>query len=91
MLTFVFFLLGLCQFAFAVFQKWDITWVDDAAPDGFNRPVIGVNGKWPPPLLEAQVGEQVTIIVYNKLGNQSTSLHWHGIRQFQSNVSIFST
>lgn len=89
MFTFVFLSLGLCQLSCAVFLNWNITWVNDAAPDGFNRPVIGVNGNWPPPVLEAQVGEQVTIVVWNKLGNQSTSLHWHGIRQFQTNVSIF--
>ncbi|TLD18889.1 putative exopolygalacturonase X [Venturia nashicola] len=85
MFTFVYLLLGLCQLSCAVFLNWNITWVNDAAPDGVNRPVIGVNGKWPPPILEAQVGEQVTIVVWNKLGNQSTSLHWHGIRQFQTN------
>lgn len=91
MFTFVFLLLGLYRLSGAVFLNWNITWVNDAAPDGFNRPVIGVNGKWPPPVLEAQKGEQVTIVVWNKLGNQTTSLHWHGIRQFQTNVSIILT
>jgi hypothetical protein len=91
MLTIAFLSLGLCQLAFAGFYRWEITWVANAAPDGFNRPIIGVNGKWPPPVLQAEVGERVTVVVCNKLGNQTTSLHWHGIRQFQSNVGILST
>jgi iron transport multicopper oxidase len=89
MFTFVFLSLGLCQLAFAGFYRWDITWVANVAPDGFQRPVIGVNGKWPPPVLQAEVGERIIVVVSNKLGNQTTSLHWHGIRQFQSNVSYF--
>jgi len=75
--------LGLVQLSLCGVYKWDITWVN-AAPDGFNRPVIGINGKWPPPALEATVGERITVIVNNKLGNETTSIHWHGIRQFQS-------
>jgi iron transport multicopper oxidase len=74
--------LGLCQLALCGIYKWDIGWVN-AAPDGFNRPVIGINGKWPPPVLEATVGEQITVVVVNKLGNETTSIHWHGLRQFQ--------
>jgi iron transport multicopper oxidase len=64
---------------------WDITWVN-AAPDGFSRPVIGINGKWPLPAIEAQLGERVTVVVNNKLGNESTSLHFHGLRQLDSNT-----
>lgn len=89
MLTFVFLSLSLCQLAFAGFYQWDITWVANVAPDGFQRPVIGVNGKWPPPVLHAEVGERIIVVVSNKLGNQTTSLHWHGIRQFQTNVGSF--
>ena len=74
-------LLGLCQIAYSKFYYWEATWVR-AAPDGFSRPVIGINGKWPPPTIEAEIGETITVTLFNKLGNQSTSLHWHGIRQF---------
>jgi len=75
--------LGFGQLALCGFYNWDITWVN-AAPDGFSRPVIGINGKWPPPVLEADVGEKVTVNVRNKLGNETTSIHWHGLRQLQN-------
>lgn len=58
----------------------DIEWVS-ASPDGFQRPVIGVNGQWPPPVLYATKGDQLVVTVNNKLGNQSTSIHFHGMFQ----------
>lgn len=61
-----------------VTYDFDISWVQ-AAPDGFSRPVIGVNGAWPPPAIEAQVGDTVVVNVVNSLGNQSTALHFHGM------------
>ena len=60
---------------------WDITWVN-ANPDGaMMRPVIGINGKWPCPTIHANVGDRVVVNVNNKLGNETTSLHWHGLNQ----------
>jgi iron transport multicopper oxidase len=80
------FALGLCQVAVAdQWFWWDVTWVQ-AAPDGFSRPVIGINGQWPCPPIVADVGERITIFMNNKLGNESTSLHFHGISQFGSNT-----
>lgn len=78
--------LGLAQVALCGTHYWDVEWVR-AAPDGFSRPVIGINGQWPPPVLEAQLGEKVTVWVKNKLGNETTSIHWHGIRQTNSGTS----
>ena len=57
-----------------------------AAPDGFSRPVIGINGQFPPPEVHIQKGDRVVAHVYNNLGNQSTGIHWHGIRQFGNAV-----
>ena len=57
---------------------WDIGWVT-AAPDGYTRPVIGINGEWPPPVLEADVGDTITVNVRNSLGNETTGIHWHGM------------
>ncbi len=74
------FLLGFGQLAFSALFKWDVTWVN-AAPDGFNRPVIGINGKWPCPPIEVEVGEEITVVLTNKLGNETTGLHFHGISQ----------
>lgn len=65
--------------------RWDVTWVN-ANPDGqFDRPVIGINGKWPCPTIEASVGDEVKIVLTNKLGNETTSLHFHGLFQKGTN------
>lgn len=66
--------------AATVTYNWNIGWVT-AAPDGTSRPVIGINGAWPNPTIEATAGDQVIINVVNQLGNESTSLHFHGISQ----------
>jgi iron transport multicopper oxidase len=77
-------LFGLCQGALSRFYNWEATWVR-AAPDGFQRPVIGIDGKWPPPPIIANLGETITVAYTNKLGNESSSLHWHGIHQLGTN------
>ena len=58
--------------------NFTIEWVR-ASPDGFERPVIGINGQWPIPPITATVGDRVIVNVLNQLGNQSTSLHFHGL------------
>lgn len=65
----------------AVYYNWHITWVN-AAPDGYERPVIGINGQWPCPKIEVDKGDHLVIDVYNDLGNQSTGLHWHGLHMY---------
>lgn len=51
-----------------------------ANPDSlFERPVIGINGQWPIPRIEATVGDRVIVNLNNNLGNQSTSIHFHGL------------
>ncbi len=65
--------------AATVTYDWEIGWVT-RNPDGLrDRPTIGINGQWPLPRLEANVGDQVIVNVVNSLGNQTTSLHFHGI------------
>lgn len=65
--------------AAVVSYDFNITWVT-ANPDGaFERPTIGINGKWPIPQIEADIGDNIVINVQNHLGNQSTSLHFHGL------------
>lgn len=65
--------------AATVSHDFNISWVR-ANPDGaFERPVIGINGQWPIPTIEADVGDRIVINVNNQLGNQSTSLHFHGL------------
>ena len=47
---------------------------------GYERPVIFVNGKFPSPTIEGEVGDRVIIEFVNLLG-EPASVHWHGIRQ----------
>ncbi|KAI3112891.1 CAZyme family AA1 [Penicillium roqueforti] len=58
-----------------------------AAPDGFSRPVMAVNGTIPGPTIFADWGDEVVIHVTNSLHNakNGTSIHWHGIRQNYTN------
>ncbi|EFQ33392.1 multicopper oxidase [Colletotrichum graminicola] len=65
--------------AATVSHDFNIGWVT-ANPDGaFDRPTIGINGQWPIPRIDVNVGDTVLINVHNGLGNQSTSLHFHGL------------
>ncbi|CAK7222757.1 hypothetical protein SBRCBS47491_004968 [Sporothrix bragantina] len=58
---------------------FNITWVLHN-PDGLQlRPIIGINDYWPPPIIRATVGDRLVVHVHNQLGNQSTSLHFHGL------------
>jgi iron transport multicopper oxidase len=66
--------------------NWDIEWVPNKnplapSPRGAPRPVIGINGAWPLPTVEATVGDIVEITINNKLGNETTGIHWHGLHQ----------
>ncbi|KAL4987655.1 Cupredoxin [Aspergillus falconensis] len=64
---------------------WNITWVT-ANPDGLQpHPVIGINSEWPLPLLNFTKGDRVSANVHNGLGNQSTSVHFHGF--FQNGIT----
>jgi iron transport multicopper oxidase len=71
----------LYSFAEAETRVYNFTaeWVS-ANPDGLlERPVIGINGQWPIPRIDATVGDRVIVNLSNNLGNQSTSIHFHGL------------
>jgi iron transport multicopper oxidase len=70
-------------FAKVVYYDWHITWVN-AAPDGFERPVIGINGQWPCPNIYLDPGDHLIVDVHNDLGNQTTGIHWHGLHQYMT-------
>lgn len=74
---------GTVARAAVVTINWNVTWVW-ASPDGFGRPVIGINNQWPCPKLEANVGDTLIVNLHNGLGNQTTGIHWHGINQLQT-------
>ncbi|CAK7209550.1 hypothetical protein SCUCBS95973_000478 [Sporothrix curviconia] len=60
-------------------HDFNVTWVLHN-PDGLRlRPVIGINDYWPPPAIRVAVGDRLVVHVHNLLGNQSTSLHFHGL------------
>lgn len=55
------------------------------APDGFSRSTVVVNGQFPGPLISANKGDTVNVLVQNNLTDptmrRSTSIHWHGLFQ----------
>ncbi|KAJ9102848.1 hypothetical protein QFC19_004576 [Naganishia cerealis] len=65
--------------AAVVDHYWNITYAT-ANPDKlFERRVIGVNGTWPPPMIQVNQNDTVRVHAYNGLGDQATALHTHGI------------
>ncbi len=67
-----------------VSYTWSVGWVQ-VSPDGFSRPMIGINVQFPCPPLKANMGDTIKITLTNNLGNQSTAIHFHGI--FQTNTT----
>jgi iron transport multicopper oxidase len=64
---------------------WEMSHID-AAPNGVNRSVIGVNGQFPPPTIIVSKNDQVVIQVTNRLDDgESITLHTHGIFQNGTN------
>jgi iron transport multicopper oxidase len=65
--------------------EWDVAYTT-ANPDGqFERRVMGVNGKWPPPPIELDYGDRLVLKVNNQLGDAVTGLHAHGLFQNGTN------
>lgn len=78
-------LLATAVQAGTVVYDFNITWVITNPDGAFQRPTIGINNQWPIPIIEATLGDQIIVNVNNQLGNQSTSLHFHGL--FQNGTS----
>ncbi|THG94600.1 hypothetical protein EW026_g6904 [Hermanssonia centrifuga] len=58
---------------------WNITYVQNANPDGLaERRVIGINGTWPPPAIDVQSTDSLLVHAYNSL-DQPMTLHHHGM------------
>lgn len=54
-------------------------------PDGYGDIAAqAFNGQFPGPRIQACWGDQVQIRVTNKLLNNGTSVHWHGLRQLNT-------
>ncbi|KAI2633347.1 multicopper oxidase [Xylaria nigripes] len=63
---------------------WSLGW-KWVSPDGFGRPVVAVNNQWPPPTIEACKGDRIVVHINNNLGNETASIHFHGLYQRGSN------
>jgi FtsP/CotA-like multicopper oxidase with cupredoxin domain len=55
--------------------------IDEGMVNVIGKPLkrITVNGQFPAPLLEFEEGDDAVIRVTNKLKNQDSSVHWHGL------------
>ncbi|KAK8012590.1 hypothetical protein PG991_009965 [Apiospora marii] len=68
-------------------EYWlDVTENSDLKPDGVEK-TLGkyLNGTYPGPLIEACWGDDIVIHVTNKIQENGTTIHWHGIRQLGTN------
>ncbi len=54
------------------------------SPDGVFRTMIAINGRFPGPLIRANMGDRLVINVQNNLPN-GTAIHWHGLYQNGTN------
>lgn len=63
----------------SVTYDFKVQWVGSNPDGAYEKPTMGINGHWPVPPITANVGDTVVIHVTNQLGNQSTSLHFHGL------------
>ncbi|KAF2727245.1 laccase precursor [Polyplosphaeria fusca] len=56
-------------------------------PDGHGaRVCLLMNGKLPGPALIANWGDTLRVTIRNKMQHNGTSIHWHGLRQLNSNI-----
>ncbi|KAL0256444.1 laccase, multicopper oxidase, benzenediol:oxygen oxidorectuctase [Diplodia seriata] len=54
-------------------------------PDGGpSRPCLMFNNKIPGPTLYANWGDMISVTINNKMPNNGTSVHWHGVRQYNT-------
>ena len=54
-------------------------------PDGYLKPVgLVINNTYPGPVLEACWGDTFKIHVTNRISTEGSTIHWHGIRQFNT-------
>ena len=76
---------ALLSAAATVEYDFNITWVTRNPDAAFDRTTIGINGQWPIPQIEVNKGDRLVVNVNNQLGNESTTLHFHGLYQNGTN------
>ncbi|KAF2800148.1 multicopper oxidase [Melanomma pulvis-pyrius CBS 109.77] len=66
-----------------VYYNFDIT-NTTIAPDGIPRMALLVNGQMPGPPIEANWGDTVVMTVNNRLQDNGTTIHFHGVRHLKN-------
>ncbi|BFZ65330.1 hypothetical protein YB2330_006496 [Saitoella coloradoensis] len=62
----------------------EVTNTTTLAPDGIHRQMITFNNTFPGPTIWANWGDEIEVHVTNKLQDNGTSVHWHGVRQLDT-------
>ncbi|KAL4556278.1 hypothetical protein LXL04_038925 [Taraxacum kok-saghyz] len=64
--------------------NWEVMYMS-GAPDCIEKDhIIGINGRFPGPPINARVGDNVVVYLTNKLHDEGVVIHWHGIRQLET-------
>ncbi|RDW87987.1 multicopper oxidase-2 [Coleophoma cylindrospora] len=63
--------------------NWTLTEIQ-IAPDGVERTVLAINGMFPGPVVEVNVGDRILVNLTNHMSN-ATTMHWHGLYQNGTN------
>ncbi|KAH6644992.1 Cupredoxin [Truncatella angustata] len=68
--------------------SWEVTEIANyVGPDGVKKAYVQlINGQYPGPTLFADWGDTISVTIKNSLPHNGTSFHWHGIRQFKTNI-----
>lgn len=67
-----------------VIREYEFTLSSDLlAPDGYEVPVLLINGQFPGPTIEANFGDTIQVTVHNNVSTpeEGVSIHWHGMLQ----------
>jgi hypothetical protein len=69
---------AVCEYDFTISSvQWDF--------EGTKRPALAVNGQIPGPPVICNWGDTVKVTVHNALTDNATAIHWHGVRQLNTN------
>lgn len=79
-MKYIIILLGLCLSSFSETKEYSLNISEqEMNPAGKVLKTLTVNGGIPGPTLKFKLGDTAKITVYNKLKNEDTSIHWHGL------------
>lgn len=67
--------------AATVTYDFNVSWVDRDPLGSGSRKVMGINGQWPIPTVEVNMGDRLIVNLHNQMDAEVTSLHWHGLFQ----------